>query len=90
MAMMAAVFLVPKIDGLDLGPAIFFSVLLGLLTFGVFDFTSLALFKSYPIKFALVDTLWGGFVFGVVGTVLSFKFFKQRSITEPTILLDFL
>ena len=33
---------------------------LGLCTYAVYDFTVLTLFHNYPLKIALMDTLWGG------------------------------
>lgn len=33
---------------------------MGVATYAVYDFTNLALFKSYDLGFALADTLWGG------------------------------
>ena len=37
--------------------------LLGILIYGVFDFTNIALFTKYKITIALQDTLWGGVLF---------------------------
>jgi uncharacterized membrane protein len=37
--------------------------LYGVSIYGVYDFTTLALFKDYDWKFALADTLWGGLLF---------------------------
>jgi uncharacterized membrane protein len=34
--------------------------LIGLCTYAVYDFTMLTLFRNYPLKLALMDTLWGG------------------------------
>jgi len=34
--------------------------LLGVVIYGVFDTTNLAIFKKYDWKLALMDTLWGG------------------------------
>lgn len=39
--------------------------LLGICIFGVFDFTNGALMKTYPLSFIIVDTLWGGFMYGI-------------------------
>ena len=35
----------------------------GVCIYGVYDFTTMALFKGYDWKFALADTLWGGLLF---------------------------
>jgi len=33
----------------------------GILSYGIFDFTNLAIFSDYSWKTGLIDTLWGGF-----------------------------
>lgn len=40
--------------------------LLGLLTYGIYNFTCIAILKKYPIKVAILDTLWGGMLFTIV------------------------
>jgi hypothetical protein len=40
--------------------------LLGLLTYGIYNFTCLAILKKYPMKVAILDTLWGGMLFTIV------------------------
>ena len=37
--------------------------LFGVCIYGVYDFTTLAIFRKYDIRFALADTLWGGMLF---------------------------
>jgi uncharacterized membrane protein len=37
--------------------------LYGVSIYGVYDFTTLALFSDYDWKFAIADTLWGGILF---------------------------
>jgi uncharacterized membrane protein len=44
----------------------------GVCIYGVYDFTTLGIFKRYDYRFALADTLWGGILF-----VLS-KYFLQK------------
>ena len=36
-----------------------YGALMGLLMYGTFDFTNLALFKNYTLKYAIMDTVWG-------------------------------
>ncbi len=36
------------------------SFLLGIIIYGVFDGTNLAIFKNYDLKIGIIDTLWGG------------------------------
>jgi len=47
--------------------------LLGLVIYGVFDFTNMAIFKNYELGTALIDTLWGVFLCSTT-TYLSHKF----------------
>ncbi len=37
--------------------------ILGICVYGVFDFTSMAIFKNYNLLTAVVDTVWGGILF---------------------------
>ena len=37
--------------------------LYGVCIYGVYDFTTLGIFKRYDYRFALADTLWGGILF---------------------------
>jgi uncharacterized membrane protein len=37
----------------------------GLVTYGIFNATNYAIFKSYPVSTALLDTVWGVIVFSV-------------------------
>ena len=50
--------------------------LLGLFTYGIFDFTNMALFKNYNLTIALQDTIWGGILFTLVNIVFN-KIIKQ-------------
>jgi uncharacterized membrane protein len=46
------------------------AVLLGIIIYGVFDTTNLAMFKKYKWNIALMDTLWGGALFGLTTAVV--------------------
>lgn len=39
------------------------ATLLGLATYGVYDFTNHAILKNYDLKIAIMDTLWGATLF---------------------------
>ncbi len=43
--------------------------LLGFLTYGVYDFTNLALINKFDKVFALLDALWGGILFTLVNRI---------------------
>ena len=48
--------------------------LLGLCVYAVYDFTNYATLKNYSLKFAVMDSLWGGVLFLIVFNIL--KYFK--------------
>ena len=48
--------------------------LLGLCIYAVYDFTNYATLKNYSLKFAIMDSLWGGVLFLIVFNIL--KYFK--------------
>ena len=41
----------------------------GAAVYGVFDLTNLAIFKAYSWRTALIDTLWGAALFGLLAIV---------------------
>jgi uncharacterized membrane protein len=45
----------------------------GLATYAVYDFTNLAIFKDYPVSFAVQDSLWGGALFAISHNVLKYS-----------------
>ena len=44
-------------------------VLFGVVVYGVYDLTNLALVRGWTVRAALVDVLWGGFIGGVAAYV---------------------
>ena len=44
--------------------------LLGVVIYGVFDTTNLAIFKKWDSKVALMDTLWGGVLFALTTFII--------------------
>ena len=49
--------------------------LLGLCVYAVYDFTLLALMEDYPLKLALMDTVWGG-------VLMSAAYFVQHKLKK--------
>lgn len=47
----------------------FDAFILGFCTYGIFDFTNMAIFKNYSLKTAISDTLWGAILFFIVTTI---------------------
>ena len=50
--------------------------LLGVCVYGVYDSTTYALLRDYPLSFAILDTLWGGVLFALT-TYLYRLFFPK-------------
>ena len=45
------------------------ALLLGLVIYGVFDMTNIALFKNYNIFIGIIDIIWGGLLFYIVANI---------------------
>ena len=58
----AIVFMVLPLAKGSLLYALGYGALLGLVTYGVYDFTCLAIFKEWPLQMAFVDWAWGTFL----------------------------
>lgn len=71
MALAISVFVVPKIVGLDsLIHVAGFGALMGLIVYGIFDLTNLALLKNYQPLFVIVDMAWGTFAFALISLLI--------------------
>lgn len=51
-------FVYPLADG-SLLKGLAYGALLGLVTYGIYDFTLLAVFKNIPVRMAFIDWAWG-------------------------------
>lgn len=49
--------------------------ILGVVIYGVYEFTNLTILKEWKLKSALIDTLWGGILFSLT-TFLTYKIKK--------------
>ena len=49
--------------------------LLGLTTYGIYDFTSFALLNKYSLNAAVMDTIWGGLLYFL--TIKIYKIMEQ-------------
>jgi uncharacterized membrane protein len=50
------------------------AAILGSLTYGIYAWTIYALLKSWSLKIAVIDTIWGGLLFGL--TTLSLQYIE--------------
>jgi uncharacterized membrane protein len=46
------------------------AALLGLATYGIYDFTNHAILKNYDLKIAIMDTVWGATLFALTTWIL--------------------
>ena len=54
--------------------------LLGLFIYGIFEFTSCAIFEKWEILLLIADTIWGGILYLLTYTL--FKLIYQKEITQ--------
>lgn len=59
------------------GRSVYDAALLGLVIYGVFDMTNLALFAKYGFAAAVVDVLWGALLFAASAFVVRTVFRKR-------------
>ena len=66
------IILYPQIKAqASLGHIFLMGALIGLMAYGTYDFTSLALYKGYTLDTALVDFVWGGLLTGTVSAIVA-------------------
>ena len=63
------VFVLPR--STDIKHALLYGASFGVILYGVFDFTNLAIFSDYSLKVAIMDILWGGTVYAIAAVVYS-------------------
>ena len=69
--------LYPQIKaGASLGHIFLLGGLIGLMAYGTYDFTSLALYKGFTMDTALVDFAWGGVLTGTVSTIVAWLAYR--------------
>lgn len=57
-------FVMPRIrKGHELEDSLMYGFVFGIILYGVYDFTAGAVLKKWNLKLALIDIIWGGFVY---------------------------
>lgn len=64
-------FVLPHTQPSDLLGAFIRGALLGLVMYGVYDFTNLATLANYSVKLTVIDVLWGMFATGTAATLVT-------------------
>ena len=58
------IFVVPNIRKENrLKDSLIYGFIFGIILYGVYDFTSGVVFKNWNFKLAIIDVIWGGFVY---------------------------
>jgi uncharacterized membrane protein len=60
----------PAVERQSVGRALAYGAFFGLAAYAAFDLTSLAMFKDFPAKVAVVDLIWGAFLSAAVSAVV--------------------
>jgi uncharacterized membrane protein len=69
------IFVYPKIDNKNwLQTSLLYGFLFGFISYGIFDFTNLALIDKYPLDLAIIDSIWGGILCALVVTITKYIF----------------
>jgi len=63
-------FVRPRAAGAGLVTAARWGALFGVMTFGVYDLTNLAILRDFSVTVALVDMVWGGVVCATVAVAM--------------------
>ena len=72
-----------KIDYKRLKDLLLHAFILGVISYGVFNFNNLGLFDDYPVTMAVADTIWGGVVYIIITLVtLELSIGKQVPIIK--------
>ncbi len=63
------IVIAPAIEAQSVVRALIYGVLFGLVAYGTYDLTNLAVMKGFTTKIALIDMVWGGLITGFVSAV---------------------
>ena len=63
------IVIAPAIEAQSVVRALIYGVLFGLVAYGTYDLTNLAVMKGFTAKIALIDMVWGGLITGFVSAV---------------------
>ena len=74
---LCVLILYPQIKaGASIGHIFLLGGLIGLMAYGTYDFTSLALYKGFTLDTALVDFAWGGILTASVSAIVAWLAYR--------------
>jgi uncharacterized membrane protein len=59
----------PAVQGGSVGQAVLYGAILGLIAYGTYDLTNLAVMKGFTTKIAAIDMIWGTVLTGAVSGI---------------------
>lgn len=59
----------PAVQGGSVGQAVLYGAILGLIAYGTYDLTNLAVMKGFTTKIAVMDMIWGTVLTGTVSGI---------------------
>ena len=58
--------------------ALVYSLLVGFVIYGVFNFTNFAILKEWKFEIVIMDTLWGAFNCAIAGSLIYLLYWKNK------------
>ena len=81
LALGISIFSIPNISKEHiLRDSLIYGGILGIVIYGVFDFTNLAIISKYNLNIALIDMFWGGILFTVSSYLIKKSLIKLEDI----------
>lgn len=65
----------------NISEAIVYGLLVGLVVYGIYNFTNLAILKEWNIKIAIIDTIWGTINCGIAALLIYLIYWKSINKT---------
>jgi len=71
-------FILPKLGSGARARSLLWGALFGLVVYGVYDLTNLALLPQWSLKVTIIDIFWGMFLYAIVSLIIGYleKFFR--------------
>lgn len=66
----------------NMSEAILYGLLVGLVVYGIYNFTNLAILKEWNIKIAIIDTIWGIINCGIAALLIYLIYWKSINKTN--------
>ena len=72
MSLGLVIFVLPNINKNNvLQDSLKYAFLFGVILYGVYDFTAAAVFSKWDMRLAIIDILWGGFVYFITSYLIT-------------------